>query len=96
MHFLIKPLLIQILLTLGEWSEDANTVAEEEEEEEEEPAEESTDADPVEAVGGGATQISKKKAKPKDLTAHLKKEHVNIVFIGHVDAGKSTIGGRVL
>ncbi|KAK2714153.1 hypothetical protein QYM36_008654 [Artemia franciscana] len=25
-----------------------------------------------------------------------KKEHVNIVFIGHVDAGKSTIGGQIL
>ncbi|KAK5673642.1 translation termination factor GTPase eRF3, partial [Elasticomyces elasticus] len=25
-----------------------------------------------------------------------KKEHVNIVFIGHVDAGKSTLGGSIL
>ena len=24
------------------------------------------------------------------------KEHVNIIFIGHVDAGKSTLGGQVL
>ena len=24
------------------------------------------------------------------------KEHVNIVFIGHVDAGKSTIGGHLM
>lgn len=24
------------------------------------------------------------------------REHVNIVFIGHVDAGKSTIGGQIL
>ena len=23
-------------------------------------------------------------------------EHLNIVFIGHVDAGKSTIGGQIL
>lgn len=43
-----------------------------------------------------AVQVAKVKAKPKDLSAELKKEHVNIVFIGHVDAGKSTIGGRVL
>lgn len=43
-----------------------------------------------------ATQVAKTKPKPKDLSTHLKKEHVNIVFIGHVDAGKSTIGGRVL
>ena len=48
------------------------------------------------AEGAGAVQVAKVKAKPKDLSAQLKKEHVNIVFIGHVDAGKSTIGGRVL
>ena len=24
------------------------------------------------------------------------KEHLNVVFIGHVDAGKSTMGGRIL
>ena len=24
------------------------------------------------------------------------REHVNVVFIGHVDAGKSTIGGQIL
>ena len=28
--------------------------------------------------------------------AHDEREHVNIVFIGHVDAGKSTISGQVL
>ncbi|XP_067928226.1 eukaryotic peptide chain release factor GTP-binding subunit ERF3A-like [Watersipora subatra] len=44
----------------------------------------------------GAVQVAKVKAKPKDLCTENKKEHVNIVFIGHVDAGKSTIGGRVL
>lgn len=26
----------------------------------------------------------------------LCREHVNVVFIGHVDAGKSTIGGQIL
>ncbi|XP_031421371.1 G1 to S phase transition 1, like isoform X2 [Clupea harengus] len=30
---------------------------------------------------------------PKDAP---KKEHVNVVFIGHVDAGKSTIGGQIM
>lgn len=24
------------------------------------------------------------------------KEHINVVFIGHVDAGKSTMGGQIL
>lgn len=28
--------------------------------------------------------------------AKNKKEHVNVVFIGHVDAGKSTIGGQIM
>ncbi|XP_051824877.1 eukaryotic peptide chain release factor GTP-binding subunit ERF3A-like [Antechinus flavipes] len=28
--------------------------------------------------------------------AASKKEHVNVVFIGHVDAGKSTIGGQIM
>ncbi|KAM5540361.1 hypothetical protein V8D89_005819 [Ganoderma adspersum] len=31
----------------------------------------------------------------KDLYGHVK-EHLNIVFIGHVDAGKSTMGGNLL
>ncbi|KAL1937758.1 hypothetical protein VTO73DRAFT_12911 [Trametes versicolor] len=31
----------------------------------------------------------------KDLFGHIK-EHLNIVFIGHVDAGKSTMGGNIL
>ncbi|CAH2306980.1 eukaryotic peptide chain release factor GTP-binding subunit ERF3A isoform X1 [Pelobates cultripes] len=38
-------------------------------------------------------------AKPKTVVAlpdAPKKEHVNVVFIGHVDAGKSTIGGQIM
>lgn len=37
--------------------------------------------------------------KPKSVAAPPgapKKEHVNVVFIGHVDAGKSTIGGQIM
>ncbi|CAG9460465.1 unnamed protein product [Pedinophyceae sp. YPF-701] len=30
------------------------------------------------------------------LNAEDPREHVNVVFIGHVDAGKSTLGGRIL
>lgn len=70
-------------LVLGEWSEETS----------ETQAESTATGDPTKAE---ATQVAKVKAKPKDLSAQLKKEHVNIVFIGHVDAGKSTIGGRVL
>ena len=27
---------------------------------------------------------------------NLRRDHLNVVFIGHVDAGKSTIGGQIL
>ncbi|XP_042168162.1 eukaryotic peptide chain release factor GTP-binding subunit ERF3A-like [Oncorhynchus tshawytscha] len=37
--------------------------------------------------------IPKVVALPPDAP---KKEHVNVVFIGHVDAGKSTIGGQIM
>ncbi|KAF9181332.1 translation termination factor GTPase eRF3 [Haplosporangium sp. Z 767] len=30
------------------------------------------------------------------LTEFFGKEHINVIFIGHVDAGKSTMGGRIL
>jgi peptide chain release factor subunit 3 len=30
------------------------------------------------------------------IVSSLKKENLNIVFVGHVDAGKSTIGGHIL
>ncbi|XP_067623996.1 eukaryotic peptide chain release factor GTP-binding subunit ERF3A isoform X3 [Eurosta solidaginis] len=42
-----------------------------------------------------APKISKKKP-PKIEESRSKKEHVNVVFIGHVDAGKSTIGGQIM
>ncbi|KAI5723068.1 hypothetical protein M8J76_000838 [Diaphorina citri] len=38
----------------------------------------------------------KKKLTGSPDTARSKKEHVNIVIIGHVDAGKSTIGGQIM
>ena len=33
---------------------------------------------------------------PKEEIEDTKKEHLNVVFIGHVDAGKSTIGGQIM
>ncbi|XP_045826370.1 eukaryotic peptide chain release factor GTP-binding subunit ERF3A-like isoform X1 [Trifolium pratense] len=43
------------------------------------------------------------KAKDKEIPPvqdeedeHMKKRHLNVVFIGHVDAGKSTTGGQIL
>ncbi|KAF9075857.1 P-loop containing nucleoside triphosphate hydrolase protein [Rhodocollybia butyracea] len=40
-------------------------------------------------------QAAADKAVLEDLYGHVK-EHLNIVFIGHVDAGKSTLGGNLL
>ncbi|KAL1498007.1 hypothetical protein ABEB36_008871 [Hypothenemus hampei] len=38
--------------------------------------------------------IKKKPAKKEEVED--KKEHINLVLIGHVDAGKSTIGGQIM
>lgn len=42
----------------------------------------------------GDLEPKKKKIEPE--SSRSKKEHVNIVIIGHVDAGKSTIGGQIM
>lgn len=42
------------------------------------------------------TKVKKKAHKTLESESGSKKEHLNIVFIGHVDAGKSTIGGQLL
>ncbi|XP_050671238.1 eukaryotic peptide chain release factor GTP-binding subunit ERF3A isoform X2 [Leptidea sinapis] len=57
-----------------------------------EPDEE--EAEPQED-GEIAKKIPKKKP-PRVEETRSKKEHVNVVFIGHVDAGKSTIGGQIM
>ncbi|CAD5123428.1 DgyrCDS11778 [Dimorphilus gyrociliatus] len=38
----------------------------------------------------------KKEKKLKVTPTEKKKDHLNIIFIGHVDAGKSTIGGHIM
>lgn len=38
----------------------------------------------------------KKKVMKGPAENKSKKEHINVVFIGHVDAGKSTIGGQIM
>lgn len=43
-----------------------------------------------------APKVIKKKVQKAEQTSKDKKEHVNVVFIGHVDAGKSTIGGQIM
>jgi GTPase len=44
--------------------------------------------------GGPAVVREKKQVVKRDIIR--KKEPVNIVFCGHVDAGKSTIGGQLM
>lgn len=58
------------------------------------PDEEEPD-DIYDAESEAAPKVFKKKV-PKIEESKSKKEHVNVVFIGHVDAGKSTIGGQIM
>jgi len=45
----------------------------------------------------GLKKSSRVKKKPPQVQSKTtEKEHVNVVFIGHVDAGKSTIGGQIM
>ncbi|XP_057343235.1 eukaryotic peptide chain release factor GTP-binding subunit ERF3A-like isoform X2 [Manis pentadactyla] len=71
--------------------------------------EETSEAEPVGgSLGGGrppeesAQEMMEEEEEipePKSVDAlpgAPKKEHVNVVFMGHVDAGKSTIGGQIM
>lgn len=58
---------------------------------EDEEDEEESDEDEEE---GAVKKPVAKKEKP--VEKRVKKAHMNIIFIGHVDAGKSTIGGQIL
>lgn len=69
---------------------------------------EPSDAEPgggLSGDGGSTEEVAQEMeeeeemTKPKTIVAPPdapKKEHVNVVFIGHVDAGKSTIGGQIM
>lgn len=58
--------------------------------------------EPKESKEAAAAGAAKEKAAPPPLSeedlAKLndKRDHVNIIFTGHVDAGKSTIGGHLM
>ncbi|KAK4873894.1 hypothetical protein RN001_013254 [Aquatica leii] len=66
------------------------------EDEAEEPDALTPEGDEEEPSSKEAPKITKKKAIKSEEVAKNKKEHVNVVFIGHVDAGKSTIGGQIM
>jgi hypothetical protein len=51
---------------------------------------------PSTAAGGAAAANYVPTKEQKSFTVHDEREHLNIVFIGHVDAGKSTISGQIL
>ncbi|KAF1874489.1 hypothetical protein Lal_00029916 [Lupinus albus] len=63
-----------------------------------------TDEDPKQDVQPQPVKADEPKVKDKEIPhvqdekddLELKKRHVNVVFIGHVDAGKSTTGGQIL
>ncbi|XP_045535535.1 eukaryotic peptide chain release factor GTP-binding subunit ERF3A isoform X2 [Papilio machaon] len=77
--------------TIDSWDADADDALltpEDNNEPEEEETEQQED-------GEAAKKIPKKKPVRVEDT-RSKKEHVNVVFIGHVDAGKSTIGGQIM
>ncbi|XP_041503486.1 eukaryotic peptide chain release factor GTP-binding subunit ERF3B-like [Microtus oregoni] len=57
------------------------------------------DAGPPEESGKEMVEEKEEMRKSKSVvipSGAPKKEHVNVVFIGHVDAGKSTIGGQIM
>lgn len=59
------------------------------------PGEEGEEASDL-ASDQQSARAKKKLSRPAVQHKFKSKEHVNIVFIGHVDAGKSTIGGQLL
>ncbi|KAI5651866.1 elongation factor tu GTP binding domain-containing protein [Phthorimaea operculella] len=63
------------------------------------PEDTEQDDEEVEPQEGEGEELAKKIPKKKPVRVEetrSKKEHVNVVFIGHVDAGKSTIGGQIM
>ncbi|CAG0881097.1 unnamed protein product [Darwinula stevensoni] len=75
------------------WEDKVN---DESEEDYDEGGDEDEDEDEDISEGDVVTVKPKKVKKPPKKETASKKEHVNVVFIGHVDAGKSTIGGQIM
>eukprot|EP00271_Cylindrocystis_brebissonii_P015480 TRINITY_DN38388_c0_g1_i1.p1 TRINITY_DN38388_c0_g1~~TRINITY_DN38388_c0_g1_i1.p1 ORF type:complete len:858 (+),score=203.05 TRINITY_DN38388_c0_g1_i1:96-2669(+) len=59
------------------------------------PADEHDEEDDHELGGAAAKEEHRPPVEEKDETEDGR-DHLNLVFIGHVDAGKSTIGGQIL
>uniref|UniRef100_A0A2A4JPB4 Tr-type G domain-containing protein n=1 Tax=Heliothis virescens TaxID=7102 RepID=A0A2A4JPB4_HELVI len=87
----VIPVPTDVSPTADSWeaeADDALLTPEENNEPEDEEIEQQED--------GEATKKIPKKKPPRVEDTCSKKEHVNVVFIGHVDAGKSTIGGQIM
>ena len=71
-------------------------------------SEDDAEGDKAEAAASAAAKVEKVAAKVAEVVIEDepvddvedetfdRREHLNLVFIGHVDAGKSTIGGQIL
>lgn len=51
---------------------------------------------PIKKSPAPAAQVSSAASAESEEPEAKKKDHLNVVFIGHVDAGKSTIGGQIM
>ncbi|XP_063533921.1 eukaryotic peptide chain release factor GTP-binding subunit ERF3A isoform X3 [Cydia strobilella] len=84
--------------TVDSWeaeADDALLTPEDNNEPDEEEIEQQVQNTENDELGELAKKVPKKKP-PRVEDTRSKKEHVNVVFIGHVDAGKSTIGGQIM
>ncbi|XP_047995088.1 eukaryotic peptide chain release factor GTP-binding subunit ERF3A isoform X1 [Leguminivora glycinivorella] len=84
--------------TVDSWeaeADDALLTPEDNNEPDEEEIEQQVQTTENDELGELAKKVPKKKP-PRVEDTRSKKEHVNVVFIGHVDAGKSTIGGQIM
>ena len=93
-----------------DWETQADTSPQEEQPAPPAPIEEAAPAPEAPALEAAAAPQKKEPTPEEDVIAPLAKkfqrtvyvddgthkEHINIVFVGHVDAGKSTIGGQLM
>jgi peptide chain release factor subunit 3 len=61
-----------------------------------EPAPETVPVDESTAIDENDPERDEAPVQAKSKRPHDGRDHVNVVFIGHVDAGKSTISGNIL
>jgi len=60
------------------------------------PAAPAAPEEPPEPEEADSERVARVQKILDELNAQDSRDHMNVVFIGHVDAGKSTLGGRIL